>query len=298
MGNRAGWLNVLAGVAIATGLGGCSLIDLDGMSAGGAQSARLIRMGDYAMTHGDRVTAIALYEQALAMDPDSEDARSRLAPAQQSVGANVSALETYRQAAERSPDDPVALRRLGNALIAETYPERAMAYLEKSIALADAPQTRNSLGVAFDMLGQHRQAQDQYRVAMTLAPTDIDLASNLALSMALNGDFDAAIALAEEVSSTNGAGSRHRQTYALVLGLSGQDDHAAEVAGVDLSPGQVAANLDYYQLLRSVEPSAARAMAITTGMGAPNEFTQVGLLVDLLQPADDAPTVLIAAVPR
>ena len=283
---------------MAVALGGCSMIDLGGTSSGGDQVARLIRMGDYAMTHGDRVTAIALYEQALIMDPDSEEAQRRLGPAQQSVGASVSALDTYRQAAEQSPEDPVALRRLGNALIAETYPERAMAYLEKSIALADAPQTRNSLGVAFDMLGQHRQAQEQYRVAMALAPTDLDLSNNLALSMALNGEFDAAIALAEEVSGHNGAGSRHRQTFALVLGLAGRDAQAAEVAGMDLSPSQVAANVDYYQLLRSVEPSSARAMAITTGMGAPNDVTQVGLLVDVLQSTGEGSAVMIAAAPR
>ena len=296
MGNRARWLNVVGSVALAVGLGGCALGG--GVPSGDDQAARLVRMGDFAMSQGDPVTAISLYEQALMMDPTSEEAQRRLAPTQQSVGAGVSALDTYRRAAEQSPDDPLALRRLGNALIAETYPERAMPYLEKSIALADAPQTRNSLGVAFDMLGQHRQAQEQYRVAMTLAPTDLDLANNLALSMALNGEFDTAIAMAQDVSTTVGAGSRHRQTFALVLGLAGRETQAAEVAGMDLSPDQVAANLEYYQLLRSVEPSSARAMAITTGMGAPSDITQVGLLVDLLHAATTVPGVMIATVPQ
>jgi Flp pilus assembly protein TadD len=298
MGNGLRRVKLAGGIALVLGLSGCAGFDLLGSagSLGNDQAATLVRMGDYAMSQGDEVTAIALYEQALAVDPDASDARARLGQMQQQVGASVSALDTYRQAVERAPNDPEALRRLGNALIAETYPERAMTYLQQALAIQDSSQVRNSLGVALDLVGQHSLAREQYQAGIGNAPADLDLKNNLALSMALDGDYDGAVALAGEVTDDGAATSRHRQTYALVLGLAGREDEAQAVATLDLSPAQVAANLDYYQLLRSIEPSAARALAITGGMGAPDTaIAQVGFA---FESPDDPNAVMIATLPH
>lgn len=293
-------IRLAGGVALLLSLGGCAGFDfgLDSPTAG--QSARLVRMGDFAMSRGDPVTAIALYEQALAADPDSDDALTRLAGLQQQVGATASVLDTYRNAAEAAPNDPVALRRYGNALIAETYPEKALGYLQRSLEIADTPQVRNSLGVALDLIGQHAAAQEQYRTGIAENPGDLDLGNNLALSLALGGDYADAIAMGSQVTLSDSANSRHRQTFALVLGLAGRLDEAAAMARRDLNDAQVAANLDYYQLLRSIEPSAARAIAITGGMGAPDAAaaeTQVGFLIEGVE-RTIAPIVMMAAVPH
>jgi Flp pilus assembly protein TadD len=288
-------MKLAGGIALAVGLGGCASLDFGGTGVMGERAAILTRMGDYALSHGDPVTAISLYEQALALDPDAAQVRDRLARMQQDVGASVSALDTYRAAVDRSPDDPEALRRLGNALIAETYPERAMAYLQRALAIRDTPEVRNSLGVALDLVGQHRLAREQYQAGIEVAPHNLDLRNNLALSYALDGDYETAVAIAGEISHDPAATVRHRQTHALVLGLAGRDDEARMVAAMDLAPAQVAANLDYYQLLRSIEPSAARALAITGGMGAPETVTtQVGFAFH--SPADDS--VMLAALPQ
>ncbi|MEZ5667770.1 MAG: tetratricopeptide repeat protein [Alphaproteobacteria bacterium] len=292
-------VQMIGGGMFAIGLSGCAGLDfdgwLDGAGSGSSEAARLVRMGDFTLSRGDQVTAIALYEQALAMDPDSTAALSRLGELQQQVGAGASAIDTYQAAADRSPNDPATLRRLGNALIAETRPEDALPYLQQALALADSPEVRGSLGVALDLIGQHRMAQENYRAGMASAPENINLANNLALSLALSGDYDAAVALASEVGQSALATPRHRQTLAMVLGLAGRDTEAAEVAARDMNATDVAANLDYYQLLRSIEPSSARAMAITGGIGAPQATTQVGFLVDS---ADDTGLILVAAVPH
>lgn len=295
MGNGLRRMRLAGGIALVLSLGGCASFDLGGASATGERAAMLVRMGDYALDRGDTVTAISLYEQALVYEPDYPQARARLGQMQQSVGASVSALDTYRQAVERAPNDPEALRRLGNALIAETYPERAMTYLQQALAIQDTPQVRNSLGVALDLVGEHHLARQHYQAGIGSAPADLDLRNNLALSMALEGDYANAVAVAEGIGHDSAANTRHRQTYALVLGLAAREDEARAVAALDLSAPQVAANLDYYQLLRSIEPSAARALAITGGMGAPEAVaTQVGFAFHA--PADDS--VMLAALPR
>lgn len=289
-------MRLAGGVALVMSLSACA-----GLGSGGSMSeaaAQMVRMGDYAYAQGDRVTAASLYEQALSVDPDASEALVRLGRIQESLGASVSAIDTYQRAVDRSPNDPEALRRLGNALIAQTYPERAMAFLQRSLEIDDSPKARNSLGVALDLVGQHRLAQEQYRAGMGHAPADLDLRNNLALSLALDGDYPGAIALGNEVTRDGSANSRHRQTFALVLGLAGRMDEAQAVAGMDLSPSLVAANLDYYDLLRSIEPSAARALAITGGMGAPSAAAaQVGFAFQDPR-SDDPDAVMIAAVPR
>ena len=299
MGNGLRRVNLAGGVALLLSLGGCAGLDFGRAGATmSQQAAQMVRMGDYALAQGDRVTAASLYEQALSVDPDASEALDRLGRIQEQVGASVSAVETYRRAVERAPNDPEALRRLGNALIAQTYPERAMTYLQQSLAIDDTPQVRNSLGVALDLIGQHGLAQEQYRAGIGDVTADLDLRSNLALSLALDGDYAGAVALAGEVTRDGTATSRHRQTFALVLGLAGQMDEAEAVAHMDLAPALVAANLDYYQLLRSIEPSAARALAITGGMGAPAAVAaQVGFAFQ--DPAsEDASSVMIATLPH
>lgn len=303
MGKRLRMMKLAGGVAIVLGLDGCASLGLDGIFDRAAtpdqNSARLVRMGDYVIGQGDPVTAASLYQQALAIDPDNVEARVRLGRLQDQLGATVSALDTYQQAVDRSPDDPVALRQLGNALIGQTYPERALTYLQRSLEIADTPQVRNSLGVALDLIGQHSLAQEQYYAGIDENPTDLGLGNNLALSVALSGDFETAVALARSISGNEAATSQHRQTFALVLGLAGRTDEAAAIARIDLPDAQVAANLDYYQLLRSIEPSSARAIAITDGMGAPTggAAAQIGFAIDRMPGRADQ-TVMIATLPQ
>ncbi len=266
----------LATAVCCVGLTACGNFDLsrifDGETSQAAEdSERLIRMGDYALGQGDRATAFALYQQAHLRDPNATDPLLRLGAMNSSLGAYSSAAEAYEFAAVNDPDNADALRGLANSLLAQTMPEQALPYLLRAAELEDSASLRNSLGVAYDLMGDHLSAQQHYQLGLSDAPADTDLTNNMALSLALGGQYDMAIGMIEQIVSSGRANVRHRQNLALVLGLAGRDDEAAAVARIDLGPAQVAANLDYYQLLRSIEPSSARAIAIGGGMGAPEE---------------------------
>lgn len=120
---------------------------------------------------------------------------------------------------------------LGRSYMAANKPtEAARAFLRS----ADySPETDAAplaaLGVAFDRLESHDQAQDAYQLALEREPTRVSTLSNYGLSLALTGN----IARAEEVlrlaNEQPGADVRVRQNLALVLGLQGKFDEMVSV---------------------------------------------------------------------
>ena len=83
------------------------------------------------------------------------------------------------------------------------------------------------IGVADDFIDQHGEAQARYRRGLELAPGDAGLTVNLALSLALTGDYDQAIARLRPLAGGPSGTPHDRQTLALIYGLKG-DRRAAE----------------------------------------------------------------------
>jgi Flp pilus assembly protein TadD len=108
------------------------------------------------------------------------------------------------------------------------------------------------LGVSFDLLGRHDEAQDAYRQGLAQAAETISLRNNLALSQALGGRYEEAIESLRILAREPEAGGRIRQNLALVYALAGQPETAALVAGQDLSENEVANNLAFYESLRTL----------------------------------------------
>ena len=88
----------------------------------------------------------------------------------------------------------------------------------------------------------------------------------LALSLAFAGKFDLAIGILEVFADDPMSGVRLRQNLALIYGLAGMEEKAANIAAKDLDEAGVANNLAYYAQLRNLS-SKGRAQAIfgTTG---------------------------------
>ena len=110
-------------------------------------------------------------------------------------------------------------------------------------------------------MGDHRGAQARYLEAMKFAPEVLSLRNNLAISLALSGDYDAAIGHLAEIAGDPGATARNRQNLALVYGLAGDVEKAAEIGRLDLDESEVRNNLAYYARLRAL-PAADRSAAI------------------------------------
>ena len=134
------------------------------------------------------------------------------------------------------------------------------------------PKLLMLIGVADDFIDQHGEAQARYRRGLELAPGDPGLSLNLALSLALTGDYDQAITRLQPVAAGPHGTPRERQTLALIYGLKGDRVAATKLASMDLEPAAVQHNLAAYDTLRRLSPEArSRAIrALVSGAASPS----------------------------
>jgi len=105
-------------------------------------------------------------------------------------------------------------------------------------------------GVIYDHLGHFEPAQQSYRAALELSPENISVLNNLSMSLAQAGKLDEAISLLDDLANSEYANPQVRQNLALLYGLKGDFEAARKLAKEDLSPEQVAQNLQAFRMLR------------------------------------------------
>jgi len=93
------------------------------------------------------------------------------------------------------------------------------------------------------------------------------LTLNLALSLALSGEYPDAVAVLQPLAMAATSSPQERQTLALIYGLRGNLAEAARLGRIDLDDSAVQRNLAYYQTLRELSPEA-RSRAILSGSPA------------------------------
>ena len=242
-----------------------------GPSSKQVSSGSLVKAADQTRDSGDLAAAALLYERAEQLDPKDVDPPLQLGNIYAQVGAPRQAVAAYQQALSIDPKNAAALRGLANAELQLGDPQAAITTLHSAAAIQSDWRIQNSLGVAYDMTGDFQSAQDAYRQGLTLAPENLQLTSNLGLSLALSGRFDEALPMLEKAAHDPAATARIRQNLALAYGLAGDDQKAAATAAIDLDPAKVQANLGYCEYLRLLHDRKALAAAV----GAhPAETTQ------------------------
>jgi Flp pilus assembly protein TadD len=254
---------------IAFALGGCANPTdplTDSVRAGpGNTRASLKQLGQTTFDAGDYPSAIGYFRRAHKESEHDFEALLGLGTALVRVGANDEAAETLRKALALKPDDPEARRKedwvnreanarreLGNALVGLGQPSLAVVEFEAAFDANRDVRCLNGLGIALDLMGQQSAAQAQYRAGLQMEPGNVTLGNNLALSLAVSGQYREALSLLEPIARAPGSTVRQRQNLALVYGLAGQRDRAAQVARMDLDEIAVRQNLVYYETLRAM----------------------------------------------
>ncbi len=226
------------------------------------KAASLARVAASSLATGDLATAASLYRQAHRLDPENGDYLIGLGRTLAKLGQFEEAAEAFERATARAPNNVDAKHGYGNALIALDRPSSALSQFEAALALREQARSYNGIGVAHDMMGDHVAAEAHYRTALVLEPGNLTARNNLALSLAVTGNFAEAIAILRRAITDPRAGARHRLNLALVYGLAGENAAAAAIARIDLDEESVMRNLAYYQTLRALDDPRAAINAI------------------------------------
>lgn len=241
---------VLAGVALCVFLlAGCATPEPP--SEGVASYSALMRVAASTAKAGDTGAAVALYRHAHQLKPDQPEPLIAIGQILDHARAFTGAGNAFEAALKLAPRNAEALRGLGNTLVFLDHPRAAIGKFKAALAIQPkATDVFNDYGVALDMLGRHKAAQAKYRQGLALAPGDLGLTTNLGLSLALSGHYQQALRYLRPLAGNSESTPRMREDLALVYGLTGNNNAAAQVSGIDLDHETVEDNLSYYKALR------------------------------------------------
>lgn len=236
------------------------------LSAAEQESSRygtLLRLASSTRSSGDPAAAVNMYQQAIALERGRPEAYALLGDTLIELEAYDQAAEVFEQSLKRDGDGLAARLGYARTLVALKRPEAAIPHYEAVLKSAEGNlQAHNGLGVAYDLSGQHQDAQKVYRDALAIAPDSMLLRNNLGLSMALAGDYRDAIELLQIVADEPGARAQNRQNLALAYGLAGDLAAAERISRLDLDEESVQSNLAYFASLAAIDDRRKRASAL------------------------------------
>jgi Flp pilus assembly protein TadD len=251
-------LTPILSIGLAAMVAACGL-DLGNTTSRGDEYATVVSKAEEARKAGDFDSAIPLYGRALQADPDGREAKVGLGLAYLSTDAADQAAPLFREVLASRGNDAAARRGLARALIAMGQPTLAERQLD-ILLRADARDFRalNAMGVVLDMEGRHAEAQARYREGIEVQPDYMPLRNNLGLSLAISGEYQAAIAVLVPLAGVRSGDGRARQNLAFAYAMAGDLENALQLSRVDLDESSAQQQLSYFMRLRSL-PVAERS---------------------------------------
>ena len=170
---------------------------------------------------------------------------------------------------EGAPGDPLSQ---GRALLANGYTNEAIAQL--SVAAVTGPdlvEANNLLGLAYNRRGQHKQAREFYERALSVAPQNAQVLSNLGHSLYLEDRYRDALARLKDAARLAPADTRVAGNLALVYGRLGKYDDAfkqfrraggefyarTSTAALLATAGRDGDAIKHYEAARKLNPAAS-----------------------------------------
>ena len=211
--------------------------------------------------------ALARNMKTLGRSPGSFESLIGAGRASIALGDTQAAAGFFGRAEEVWPASPLPQAGMGAAMAHEGDGAAALQFFARAVQRgATQSMIGADRGLAYDLLGQHAQAQADYRAALPGRDGD-EARRRLALSLAITGQKAEALSLLSPLMARgDAAGARVR---AFVLALSG-DATGARAAINAAMPGS-ASSMDYFfrklPTLRSDQKAAACNLGIFPGNG-------------------------------
>lgn len=140
----------------------------------------LAQAGQVAAARGRHAEAIALYDEAAALKPDTPELQGNMGLTLLALGRREEAVAAFRAALEATPGNPVIRFNLGNALADLGRREEALAAYDEAVRLAPVfPEAHVNRGNVLRALGRDEEGVAAYRTAIEQRPAFPEALNNL-----------------------------------------------------------------------------------------------------------------------
>ncbi len=198
-----------------------------------------VAAAEEALRNGSPALAAQIAQGMLARNPEDVPALLMQADAETQLGRQTEAAANYQHALRQNPGSVRGKMGLGRLRLATDAAEAAALFEDVAKLEPRNVAALNNLGIARDLLGQHRTAQDAYRLVRSIDAGNIPAQVNLALSLAMSGDGAEAVRLIAPLATEASASPKLRHDYAAVLAMAGRENEAEQILRRDLSPQEV-----------------------------------------------------------
>ncbi|HEY0043870.1 MAG TPA: SPOR domain-containing protein [Allosphingosinicella sp.] len=199
--------------------------------------------------------------RSLAENPKSITALMGAGKAALELGDPQAAITFFGRAEEQAPSDGRIKMWIGAALVQLQQPQGALKFFTEATAMGVLEaEVAAQRGLAFDLLGDPRRAQRDYRMALSNKPS-AEVSRKLALSLAISGEREPALRLLEDQLLIRDRAAE--RTRAFVLALTGDAAGAARAVQASM-PAQSAALAPFLDRLPALSLSE-RALAVHLG---------------------------------
>lgn len=239
---------------------GAALLAAGFASAAGAQVQYPQGAVVQQLNPGGAADKLARHVRDLASEPQSLTSLLGAGESALELGDPQTALTFFARAEEVAPRDGRAKAGMGSAFVQLEQPHAAFKFFSDALSMGvSLRRIAGDRGLAYDMIGDPARAQADYAIALE-GGNDPEVVRRLAISKAISGDKDGALALLEpQLQQQDRSAWRAR---AFVLALAGDPDEA--VGAVAAAGGQANALRPFLERLPLLS-SADQAMAVHFG---------------------------------
>lgn len=176
------------------------------------------------------------------------------------MGGAQQAVTLLKEVVMTAPDNASVLSEYGKALTAVGRSQDAIPFFARSVQIDHRDwSTFSAYGVALDQTGAHKQAQENYFVALDLSPNNPTVQGNLAMSYVLGGQIAQGEAILRKLVARPDATAQMRQNLAMVASLKGDKLEAEQLARQDLPATDVFNNMAVMRQLSATNAKPAEA---------------------------------------
>ncbi|MCI4665718.1 MAG: tetratricopeptide repeat protein [Neomegalonema sp.] len=238
-------------------------------AASTASAARKDPLADYsraasdiAIKEGKHYGAVAHLTRVFRANPRDKRVAYDLARHLRYLGATTEAEQILAEAQVHHPRDPLLRLERAKARIAGGRARAALEILEPlRKEKPHDPAVLQVVGVAYDRIGQHKDARKAYKTAIDRGARSPKLLNNYALSHLLSGDLKQAIEILRRAAAAPGATPQIRHNLAMALALDGQGEEARTIAAGVSSREDAEKMVSYFERMAAAGATPADAWA-------------------------------------